>query len=247
VETKDEDLDRLETVLAATIDYVGKEHLVLAHLEQYFSPKPASLGSWKELQRRMDCLTKRLGGPPMLIVTRNDDPKPCYDLYPAAALHEITNMFHRTRRSVSRAHMSMIGSNMMRENPEILLLPSEGGVRAQFLEAVESAFLGASRNRLLRAFQKSEKEDGLKWLLRRRNLVVHSSSLRPIQEPKDRTLIDSEFNHLELALRQKLAPGTPVQEIERMHWQLQKAAELFPSVLELCEHAAVVRGHGREP
>jgi hypothetical protein len=301
VEPKDEDLDRLETVLAATVEYVWKEPLVLAQLEQYFSPKPASLGSWKELRRRVGYLVERLGGPPMLIIQGNDEPKPRYDLYPAAALHEVTTMFHRTRRSVTRAHMLMIGSHIVHETPEIFPLPTEGGIRGQFLETVESAFweqaetvyirLASYWDRVgqsldfaffgirqferdgftavidriranfvvhmdllsspawisVRAFQTSEREDGLKWLLRRRNLLVHSLYLRPIQEPQDRALFESEFNHIEVALREKLAPGNPVQEVERMHLQLQKAAELFPSALELCEHAADVRRHGRAP
>jgi hypothetical protein len=300
VEQKDYDMDRFATVLAATVDYVGKEPLVLAHLEEYFSPQPASLtpphSDGKELQQRVNRVVEKLGGPPMLIITPTDGPKPRYDFYPAAAMHEVVNMFHRTRRSVARAQMSMIGSHLVEKKPEVFSLPTEGGVRAQFLAAIESAFwelaetayirlasywdrvaqlldfaffgirqferdgftavVDRMRNNFvpvdvvlpslaawnsLRAFQTSEKEDGLKWLLRRRNLLVHSLYLRPIQEPEDRTLFDSEFNHIEVALRDKLAPGTPVQELERIHGQLRKAAELFPSVLDLCEHAANVR------
>ncbi len=62
--------------------------------------------------------------------------------------------------------------------------------------------------------------------------------------PEDQEVFDSEFNHIDEALRKNLAPGTPPQEIVRMHGQLQKSAELFPSVLELCEHAANVRHLG---
>jgi len=89
----------------------------------------------------------------------------------------------------------------------------------------------------LRVFQNSEKEDGLKWLLRRRNLVVHSLYLRPLHEDGDKELFDSEFNYLDMALRKKLAPGTPAEEITRLNIQLSKAAEMFPNVLELCRHA----------
>jgi hypothetical protein len=99
----------------------------------------------------------------------------------------------------------------------------------------------------VRAFQTSEKVDGLKWLLRRRNLVVHSLYLRPLNENGEggehgaETLFDSEFNHLDASLRRKLAPGSPAEEIERLNAQLQKAAELFPAMLALCEYAAAQR------
>lgn len=302
MDQKEENLDRFATVLAATVEYVGKEPLVLAYLEQYFSPKPASLvpcdSDGKELEQWVIRLAERFGGPPRSIIRGKDEPKPRYDLYPSAAMHEVINMFHRARRSLTRAQMSLIGSHLLHEKPEVMSLPLEGGVRAQFLEAVESAFwelaeIGYIRlasywdrvgqlldfaffgirseregfsavvdrvqNNLvpvdivlrtlpawnsLRAFQTSEKEDGLKWLLRRRNLLVHRLYLRPIQQPEDQEVFDSEFNHIDEALRKNLAPGTPRQEIERMHGQLQKAAELFPSVLELCEHAANVRHLG---
>jgi hypothetical protein len=297
------DLDRFTEILAAVVTTVANEPVILAQLEPHFSPKPASLtprgSNGKELQQRVDRLVERLGGVPRLIIMGKDDPKPRYDEYPSAAMHEVLNMFHRTRRSITRAQMSLIGSHLIQEQPEIFPFPTEGGVRAEFLEAVESnfwelaenayirlasywdrvgqlldfAFFGIRqferdgftvvvdrmRNNLalvdpalsalpawasLRAFQMSEKEDGLKWLLRRRNLLVHSLYLRPIVEAKGRELFEAEFNHLDVALREKLKPGTPRQELERMHWQLQKAAELFTSVLKLCEHAASVRRFG---
>jgi hypothetical protein len=84
----------------------------------------------------------------------------------------------------------------------------------------------------------------LKWLLRRRNLLVHSLYLRPLRENEEAkdsdgvALFTSEFNHLEASLRKKLAPGTPNEEIDRLNVQLQKAAELYPAVLGLCEYAA---------
>jgi hypothetical protein len=62
VDQKEEDLDRFERVLAATVDYVGKEPIVLAYLEQYFSPQPASLAN--DLDQRLHLLAERLGGPP---------------------------------------------------------------------------------------------------------------------------------------------------------------------------------------
>lgn len=93
----------------------------------------------------------------------------------------------------------------------------------------------------LRSFQTSEQVVGLKWLLRRRNIIVHSLSLRPLSEPVESSLFESEFNHLDEKLRKHLCPGTPTEEIERLHGQLTKTAELFPAVIELCEHAAEIR------
>lgn len=294
---KEEDLDRFNTILAATVDYVAKEPLVLGLLEQYFSSQPASLA--KGLGQRLNPLATQLGGPPRLIIRGKDESKPRYDMYPAAAMREVITMFDRARRSVTRAQTSLVGGSLLRERPELISVPIEGGVRAEYLDMVESAFweqaeiayirlasywdrvgqlldfaffrirqferegftavVDRLQNNLidvdttlralpawqsLRAYQTSEKEDGLKWLLRRRNLLVHRLYLRPIHKPEDQEVFDSEFNHLDEVLRKKLAPGTPHEELNRMHTQLQKAAELLPSVIELCEHAANVLQRG---
>jgi hypothetical protein len=116
-------------------------------------------------------------------------------------------------------------------------------IRSNFVP-MDATFPGMAEWKTLRAFQTSEKEDGLKWLLRRRNLVVHSLYLRPLSQRDSVTddngaaLFEFEFNHLEESLRKKLAPGSPLEEIERLNLQLQKAAELFPAVLGICEYVA---------
>ena len=92
----------------------------------------------------------------------------------------------------------------------------------------------------LRKYQTSEREDGLKWLLRRRNLVVHSLYLRPIQTPAEAKVFQSAYNHLEESLRRKLAPGTPRQEVNRLQRHLRAAAELFPHMLTLCEQGVTL-------
>jgi hypothetical protein len=141
---EDEDLDRFTEVLAATVKSIVNEPVLLARLEPHFSPKPASLvpqdSDEKEFQQRVDRLIVRLGGPPNLIFRGKDEPRPRYDEYPGAAMHEVVNMFHRTRRSVTRAQMSLIGSHLLHEKPEVLSLPTEGDVQAQFLKTVESRF-----------------------------------------------------------------------------------------------------------
>jgi hypothetical protein len=83
-------------------------------------------------------------------------------------------------------------------------------------------------------FKKSEKEDGLQWLLSRRNLLVHSLHLRPIEQADDEELFTSAFNHLDERLKRDLKPGTPEEEVARLHGQLANAAALLPQVLELC-------------
>lgn len=86
----------------------------------------------------------------------------------------------------------------------------------------------------LRAFQTSEKDDGLKWLLQRRNLLVHSLHLHPFPD-NDESVFKSQFNHLEVAHREKLRPRDPSDEVEVLLGQLNKAAGLFGDVLAILE------------
>lgn len=90
----------------------------------------------------------------------------------------------------------------------------------------------------LRAFQTSEKDDGLKWLLQRRNLVVHSLHLHPVPEDED-SVFKSQFNHLETAHREKLRPRDPVDEVGLLVGQLTKAGELFSDFLAVVEFSPV--------
>lgn len=87
----------------------------------------------------------------------------------------------------------------------------------------------------LRRFQNSEKDDGLKWLLRRRNLIVHSLHLRPIRSAPDEELFKSAYNHLEVKLASKLAPRSPIEEVEQLNLHLTAAADLFPNLLAILE------------
>lgn len=86
----------------------------------------------------------------------------------------------------------------------------------------------------VRSFQKSEKEDGLKWLLARRNLIVHSLHLHPIKE-KDEDVFKSQFNHLEHSHREKLRPRDAADEVVLLLGQLTQAASLFSAVLSIIE------------
>ena len=88
----------------------------------------------------------------------------------------------------------------------------------------------------LRAFQSSEKEDGLKWLLQRRNLVVHSLHLHPVQIDEE-GVFKSQFNHLEAAHREKLRPRGPAEEVALLMGQLDRAGAMFSDFLTIVEFA----------
>lgn len=84
-------------------------------------------------------------------------------------------------------------------------------------------------------YKKSQREDGLQWLLSRRNLLVHSLHLRAIKSEVEDELYESAFNHLDTRLRQSLEVGSPEVEVNRLHVHLSAAATLFSHVLALCE------------
>ncbi|PPQ16056.1 hypothetical protein CV770_28410 [Bradyrhizobium sp. AC87j1] len=86
----------------------------------------------------------------------------------------------------------------------------------------------------LRTFQTNEKEDGLKWLLQRRNLVVHSLHLHPVGTD-DEGVFKSQFNHLDAAHREKLRPREPSEEVQLLIGQLEKASTHFSDFLDIVE------------
>lgn len=88
----------------------------------------------------------------------------------------------------------------------------------------------------LRSFQTSAKDDGLQFLLQRRNLLVHSLHLHPLKNDDD-DVFESQFNHLEKAHREKLRPREPAAEVSLLVNQLIKASTLFDDVLTLVELA----------
>jgi|SRR5665213_2413432 len=93
-------------------------------------------------------------------------------------------------------------------------------------------------------YQRSENTDGLRWLIRRRNLLVHSLHLEAIQaaDDKENAIFTSAFNHLDESVRKKLKPETPKSELECLHAHLSAAARLFSDVLGLCELRVRLRG-----
>ena len=297
----DQDYDRYSDVLGDALAHAANESLILARLEEYFSPKPATLfetgEAQKQLQDRVDKLVDAFGGPPRLIIRGLEEPKPKYDTYLSAALQEAIAVFYRTRRSVCRAQTFMIGAHLLRSKPDLLKLPGDlklqqlitSNTDGVFWEHVETCFIRLAgfwdrigqvldfvffsirlyerdgfvavadciRANVLRmqpelqttnawiavwAYKKSEREDGLQWLLSRRNLLVHSLHLRAIPPTEEAEIFESAFNHLDKRLRENLAPSTPEKEMQRINSHLSLAASLFPDILSLCEFRAATLG-----
>ncbi len=94
----------------------------------------------------------------------------------------------------------------------------------------------------LRGYQTSEKPTGFQWLLRRRNLLVHSIHLGDIRsgEGKENPIFTSAYNHLEESLHRKLKPDTCEAELGFLHSHLDSTMTLFPCIVELCEHCAAL-------
>lgn len=90
--------------------------------------------------------------------------------------------------------------------------------------------------RKLRSYQNSEKTDGFGWLLKRRNILIHSLHLKAFvkSEGKDPIYI-SEYNHLDEKERKNLAPGTTTEELNYLHSHFSKAVKLFDNVFGICE------------
>ena len=84
----------------------------------------------------------------------------------------------------------------------------------------------------LRTFQTSEEDTGLKWLLQRRNLIVHSLHLHPVTTDEE-GMFKSQFNHLDAAHREKLRPRDPDGEVTALVGQLDQAGSLFAECLSL--------------
>ncbi len=286
--------DRLASAISGALQHAANETLVLARLEEFFSPKPAQLATGeaevKALNAQVDRVTALYGGAPRLIFRGINDPKPTYDTYMSAAIDETIEVFKRARRSLCRAQAFMIGARMLRTNPELFILPENEEIRLLFQSSTEGVFWEHAETTFIRlagfwdragqildfaffairqyerdgfsavidrirantlrmkpgleanpawlaiwSHKKSEQEDGLQWLLSRRNLLVHSLHLQATPDPEDDELFESAFNHLDVRLRRDLAPSTPEKEIEHLDVHLTKAALLLPHVLTLCE------------
>ena len=88
-------------------------------------------------------------------------------------------------------------------------------------------------------YRKSENPDGYKWLIRRRNLIIHSISLKNYENYEDDDeLFESNYNHLNVTVKRKLAPQKPTEELKQLHAQFNVATELFTKVVEISSWGA---------
>jgi len=86
-------------------------------------------------------------------------------------------------------------------------------------------------------YSKSESVNGLKWLLSRRNLIVHQISLQEIEyfDVEDTEFYHSEHNHiLENTVKKKLKPMSPNEEVTHLKKHIEITLELFEDIKELC-------------
>ncbi|MBU5466990.1 hypothetical protein KQI49_09165 [Virgibacillus sp. MSJ-26] len=86
-------------------------------------------------------------------------------------------------------------------------------------------------------YSKSESVNGLKWLLSRRNLIVHQISLQEIEyfDVEDTEFYNSEHNHiLENTVKKKLKPMSPNEEVTHLKKHIEITLELFEDIKELC-------------
>ena len=88
-------------------------------------------------------------------------------------------------------------------------------------------------------YRKSENPDGYKWLIRRRNLIIHSISLKNYENYEDNDeLFESNYNHLNVTVKRKLAPQKPKEGLKRLLAQFSIATELFTKVIEISSWGA---------
>ncbi len=287
-------------IIGSAMSYVANEAILLAKMEEYFTPKAAKLWETDEeefITTKLNKAVVNMGGAPESILMKFGDPLPVCDTYPEAALREVITAFNRARKSVNRAHLFKIGSQMQREHPDWFSESKDNELNSMLLGVSENAFwehaetayirlasywdrvgqlldfaffrirqferdgfsavfdrirtnviqintsLGASDSwKAIRKYQTSEKDNGLKWLLRRRNITVHSLHLRAIQEPIDEGAFKPMYNHLEEKLNARLAPRTPAEEIELLHTHLSEASALFTSVIDVVEYSFDLNG-----
>ena len=151
---EDNKSQEIDKVLGHVISVIANETTVLARLEEFFSPPPAKLAQNEEegnaLQKQIDNLIGKLGGPPKLISVGKGEKKPTSDIYPTAAISEIINVFHRARRSVTRAQLYLTGSYMINKNPKILNLSANDEAILDLQKIISDVFWEHAETSLIR-------------------------------------------------------------------------------------------------
>ncbi|MEN6624729.1 MAG: hypothetical protein ABFD69_00720 [Candidatus Sumerlaeia bacterium] len=76
---------------------------------------------------------------------------------------------------------------------------------------------------------------GMKWLLRRRNLLIHSIHLcEPSRADENELKLKFHYNHLAESVKNKLKAMLPHEEVNCLHNHLARFSDLFEPISELC-------------
>jgi hypothetical protein len=138
-------VDEVTKAIGRALAYTANEPILLIKLEKFFRPAPAKLASTEEesegLNQRIGRLCQSLGGPPQLIITKENEPLDIYDTYASAAFKEILHSFHRCRRSICRTQVCLIGSELHKSHPDFLEpKPDDPEVLKQMQEMTSEMF-----------------------------------------------------------------------------------------------------------
>lgn len=87
------------------------------------------------------------------------------------------------------------------------------------------------------SYSKSEKSDGLKWLLTRRNIVIHQTGIQELEDFKVLEEGDSfsKYNHiLDKTVKEKLKPMPKDKELGKLVKHLEKTFRIFRDIKVIC-------------
>jgi hypothetical protein len=143
-DAEEERTERLTHALGNVLMLTVNESMVAAKWEAFgfFDPAPADIPRDKASPFRdsIYSVIEALGGPPRIILREDGEPPPTYDTYATAAIREALRTFDRARNSVVRTHLYLVGSSLIRRNPEYMHLPEEPSIREMLIAAVEERF-----------------------------------------------------------------------------------------------------------
>ncbi|WP_413300389.1 hypothetical protein AA0X95_18420 [Bacillus sp. 1P10SD] len=84
-------------------------------------------------------------------------------------------------------------------------------------------------------YSKGESLDGLKWLLMRRNLIIHQIGLQDDNSEEEEEIYSSYYNHiLDDTIKRKLKPLSKKEEISQLLFHLNWLITNFEDIYTLC-------------
>jgi hypothetical protein len=129
-EESEQELAEFTGNIGRLLKHAANEDILIAKIKKYFSPPEVELfqsdEEVDELQSRIINVFKNFGGPPMLIIHKENDEPPIYDTYGETAFDEIFSTFLRTRKVVYRAQLFLIACGYIKIIPDVLLSESDG-------------------------------------------------------------------------------------------------------------------------